>query len=347
MKVDLSKYKAFKVEIKEMSVKEARSIEEPYVTKSPFNYSFFWNQIYFVLPVYLDSTYKEKTSTIFSYKYYTKLEEKFEIDLPENIYINEGQFEIPYEYYSKAYIEFFDIEIINNEVNLELTPKIIEFELDSVGRLHIKKECLANYIYCMEKKFPTIKCNITVGGNITSEAQYELAEKYLSPYFVFLEKHSISELFVKPNSIAEELFNKINKEELDFFLPYFDKKEDVLTGNCSKLTGYGFFDGSFIFFNGILLYHHIFQKILLRIQEEFGEWEDKNTIKFDTLHYIENKTICAYNKSKESQQSKNLLHKLGRKYILEIFTYNNSKEEIKPYYERMMQGDIYKRRNLK
>ena len=60
MKVDLSKYKAFKVEIKEMSVKEARSIEEPYVTKSPFNYSFFWNQIYFVLPVYLDNTYKNK-----------------------------------------------------------------------------------------------------------------------------------------------------------------------------------------------------------------------------------------------------------------------------------------------
>lgn len=343
MKVDLSKYKCFDYIIKSDTVLNLRSIPEPYVTKSSRNYSFYYDQVHFITANYLDDTYKADKSQIISYKYYTKREKEFLIDFPDNLYIEEGEFDIPYEYYSRAYIDFFDIEIFGDKTNLDLTARPITFELDPVGRLHIRKECLASYIYCMEKKLPTIKCEVVIGGYITSEEQYDLAEKYLKPHYIFPEKTSLFGIFTKTNSIAENYLKTIKKERLDFYLSNFVRYYDVVCGNARSLTGYIFLDGSFIFLDGCELYHYLFQKIVLDIDMENEEWEETCGIKLDTLHYVNNKVLALYNKDLITPEAKHMLYKLSKDYDIESQPYENRKG----YDDSLIIDKRYKRNNRK
>ena len=296
MKIDLSKYKSFDVEIKTDIVKNLKSILEPHLLKSPLSYNFFYDDIYYLLPKYRRKDNAFDLEEI-DYKYYTKREEKFIVELPSKLYIEEGQFEIPYEYYKSAYIEFFDILIENEQHNLDLTPKTIEFTIDDFGRLHVQKECLANFIYCKEKKLSTIKCNIKYSQGITSESNFDLAKEYLEPYIILTKTNKPLEEIAGKNTKAYSFMKKIDKDKLDFFLPYFYSQNyiDYLSKEA-KLIGSIFSDGSYLFFDGKVIVHSLIWQLLLDIEDEF-EFERKNTIKLDTWHTRNYQTMAIYSLS--------------------------------------------------
>lgn len=311
MKVDISKYKSFEKTTKYLlPLRKVKVIDEPYLAKSLTSYNFKYNEIFFITKKDLEQP--RSANPIIEFQGYEKIKKSYLISLSNSyLYINEGNFEIPYEYYSKAYVEYFDLDN-----TLEASPKIITFELDSLGRLHIKKECLGNWLFCMEKKFPKIRCNIVNQQieRLTLENQTSLAKKYLTPNILIEEIPGSSlEQYTKKDSILYKLLENANLDMLEFCLPQFLKLKDFENYKDSIVSGFIFKDGSYLIMNGDMIYHYFICKFIFK-EEEI--WMDNNCIRIDSK-FAQGKTIASYLKTFITPEAKNTLEKFKRKFYIE------------------------------
>lgn len=303
---------------KEITSKNSYMIEEPDAridSNAYFNYLFEDMQVLTLL----DSKYTRYTdwSKPLFYREYKHDFTDYKLNGIYLPYDDSQSFDIPYEYYSKAYIHpTFSTK------DVKPLPQSIMFSLDSYGRLHIKHTSLLAFIEVMDKKIP-IKAGIDLESNVdfTLENQQNLCEQYLAPYILLnnsLPTNPIN-VFAPVGSYAEELLLTAPPIYLEYLMKDILPVGQALSKNFStlkfSLNGWIFPDGSYLVFKNATLYHNLFLKYLTKISIEYADdyWVKLNEID-------KNKPISAlYNKENLTHSQRLVLNRFKTKYNIEEF----------------------------
>lgn len=319
MLVDLNKYKLFLYEPLLTYAKDAKKIPEPFVAKTLMDHNFIYKKVHYFQPHVLET--KNSSKELVEVRSYWDFLEEYKCCpfLDVDIYCPQGNFEIPFEYYSRAYIEFFDftrnMKTMKFNVDLHI-PQKITFQVDSLGRLHVNKNCLASYIYCVEKKIPVIKCGVTImqKDRITLENQTSLANKYLTPQILIEEiPGNALEQYTGKETILYKLLENADPTILEFCLPEFLRLKDFDNYSAPTISGFIFKDGSYLIMNGETVYHYFICKFIFKEDEN---WIDNNCVRIDSK-FAQGKTIASYLKDVITPEAKKTLEKFKRKFYIE------------------------------
>ena len=312
MKVDISKYNSWFKTIKFISREDFLKIKESCQLGETTDY--IEDLDYFRV-----TARTNKSNDGFNYPSYKKITEKYTIDFPDKeLYIpyENIPYKIPFEYYSKAYIHPLDLSIpLSNE---DFIPRELKFELDCCGRLHVYRDCVLNFIYCIEKKIPEISAEV-YPSNIkpTLENQVDLANKYLSPYFIVEKNYeNIFDYLAKPDTTAYKILKEAPLLNLELFSKYLEK------GKYFKhLAGYIFEDGSYLMFSDDIIYHEVFNKY---ISMKSRSYTDYHWIKLIGEKFNLNKIFAVYYGKNITIQQKQTLNKLKKHTYIEDMDLDNT-----------------------
>lgn len=309
MIVDISKYNCYQSTPDIMSNDAyINKLDEPFTTSTDDKISYFIEElnIYFLSQEDWDIKPGERNLNFFRVK---KLDKPYEVEFPNKLYLpnTEIPYKIPYEYYSRADIENLDF-IIPKDFNF--TPRFIKFKLDCCGRLHVRKEDIEVFIYCMENKIPEIQAEVIVDNTYpTNENQVELAEKYLTPYFLLNKTcEDIYDYISKKDSVAYNILKKCPYDRLKYFKQYFVQN----TVYPKYLAGFIFEDGSHLLFFFDYFYHDMFLYFIAGITKEYAE---DHYIKLNNI-VKEDIPVTIYRSSALTTRQKLALRKFRRKYYL-------------------------------
>ena len=314
MKVDVSKFNCYLSTPKSISINDYVNLKEPEIIRSPNRTSFEVEDLGLICMSL--SAWAHELDTDFNYPSYKKITEKYTIDFPDKeLYIpyENIPYKIPFEYYSKACIDMLDFTIQKGK-ELDFTPRTIKFTLDCCGRLHVNKDTIEPYIYCIKKKIPEIQAEISLNYTYpTKQNQIELANKSLEPYFILNKSYeNIYDYLAKKGTVAYKILKDCEEKYLEFF------KNHIIEVNGYKsksnyLAGYIFEDGSYLMFSDDIIYHEIFLVYIARKTEEYAE---KNWIKVDDIERL-HRPVAIYHSKLISPEAKATLNRLKKQYYFQ------------------------------
>jgi len=297
MLVDLSKYKFNLTSIIEKTKEEIVNISQPFIARSSKGYSYYVEdlKVYFIK----DLVKLEEGNSIqkVSIKILTR-PNKFEKELNDFYIENENStIEIPFEYYSRAYIDPIDFQDIK-----EVEAKPLKFQLDRLGRLHLDMDCIYSFIYAVEKKLPTIKASIEFSYRLftTIENQQDLCNKYLDFYFKLAEYEGDGLSYLS-SGYAYRTLKNCNPLYLDYFLMFLIRIE--LDGTYKTHNGTIFRDGSYLIHESPKIHHDMIMHFLLNKTPEYCE---KYFIKLSS-NGSKYGTLAEYNIDKVTKQQEKTL----------------------------------------
>ena len=331
MIIDLSKYPAYTSKQKLLPLKSALQLEEPFITKidTPISYKVDNQGIWYLNAK--DWKFAQKYEHGLDYIWYKRVNRETLVEIPDNLYlpyINKDRVTLPYSYYSKAY--FPALSLIYKK---DMTASTISFSIDALGRLHCESGHWA-LVQAIEEKlmFIDAKLDLTKQVPVTPMNLVAEANKALNPNYIIFD-FGIGDYYnwyAKPNTIAQDLLKKINKDILEFFIPYIYTLEEFTQVRTQPeiyktLNGWIFPDGSYLFFKSTVLYHNLFLARLCWLPYSYDE--KNNWIKLDAIR-DKNITDVSYNKKLITPEAKKSLNLITKNFYIEEFDIRSGRREL-------------------
>lgn len=253
---------------------------EPQINSSNMSYTYLDEEfnIYFIDPKYY--YHPRSIPEIVDFTIYRRILEDYEIKLnyfSSNNKLSNNAIKIPYEYYSKAFIDFYDLAIQDGlrEINNIDISKSIICSIDSLGRLYIDKESIWQYIIANELKLPYIEITIKdINHTLSDISCVDLANKYLFPYFIINPPYNNPlDFFSNPDTIARKYLESCSSRLFNWYVTRFLATKQDIENSKELFNGYIFEDGSYLFFTKS--YHEQFNYLISKeniLEKELTSW---------------------------------------------------------------------------